>query len=290
MYNGMRKTKYFLLLVVLTLSCQHRQETENSFFVFKSSKSPKVIASDGMSYNLKDVDMSRSRFPWTSALIQSDWEKCLQAAHAWLKDHPYDKDAFLILSVANLKLAKLALAKFYVDQLLSMHPAFSEANNLKGLIIIASAQSSSDFENAMEYFRKALESDPKHVAALLNLSYTYLILSQYQQALDSFKTTANQCNNCLAALTGLGAAYLELGQFKEAEENLKLVLKEEPKNVFALATLSDIYTTKNLSNEENLKIINQLKRITGDENTDFAFRIQNRANYINALTKKTEKF
>ena len=82
------------------------------------------------------------------------------------------------------------------------------------------------YQNAEQTFVKALDVNPKHIAARSQLAQAYTAQHRFSQALDIAQQLFDDDFSNLTALAIMGDAYLELGQYKLAERSFQLLYQE----------------------------------------------------------------
>ena len=93
------------------------------------------------------------------------------------------------------------------------------------------AESIRDYRKAIQLYRKALESNPRHISSYLRAAEIYMLLGEYKQAKSCYKNILSKNPKNIEALTGLALASIELNQDTAANKILSLAQKEEPSNV-----------------------------------------------------------
>jgi tetratricopeptide (TPR) repeat protein len=103
-----------------------------------------------------------------------------------------------------------------------------------------------DFNKAVEYFNKAIETATNYsyfdlAYPLDNLGWTYLKLKNYDKALESYRKLSELLPADINAKLNIGYVYSEKKEFSEAINIYNEVLAKQPNNVRALVSLSYIY-------------------------------------------------
>ncbi len=83
-------------------------------------------------------------------------------------------------------------------------------------------------QEAIEFYRKALELDPNYAPALNHISYSFLQLRQYDQAIDAFKKYVSVRPGDANPLDSLAEAYFQMGRLDDAVETYNKALQVDP--------------------------------------------------------------
>ena len=100
---------------------------------------------------------------------------------------------------------------------------------------------------AIDSFLSALEKDPEHLEANLNLGFVSLASGNYGLAKEKFEAALKKNPENIDVKVGLAVAFRGLGEEKEAEKIYKKLLKEKPNAqiiYFNAATLYEKYFKK----------------------------------------------
>lgn len=174
-----------------------------------------------------------------AALALSSWDVADKEAHAYLRKHPKDKDALLILATANTMARKFALANYYGQLHEEYFGESPEILNIRAIAIILDQNSSmSDLKNATGLLTRAFEVSNSEIASGLNLGQLYLEIGAHDRAAEVFAEVKSRCHNCRPARFGLGTAYMRGGKYAQAKDELKDVLKDNPNDVQTLYRLA----------------------------------------------------
>ncbi|MFW9968865.1 MAG: tetratricopeptide repeat protein [Candidatus Odinarchaeota archaeon] len=97
------------------------------------------------------------------------------------------------------------------------------------------------YDKAIEFYRKAININPKYKFAWNCLGIVYKDLEQVNAALNCFKEATNIDPNNTAALNNIGIIYLLEKMTKKATEYFAKVIDIDPINTFAWSNLALIY-------------------------------------------------
>ena len=97
------------------------------------------------------------------------------------------------------------------------------------------------FENAIEYYNKALAMGGDSVEILTEKANTLLKMGDLEQAILIYKKVTEVEVNFPRAHQGLGVAYSQLGNFYEAKKHYAKVIELEPHNVQVIYNMGVLY-------------------------------------------------
>ena len=117
------------------------------------------------------------------------------------------------------------------------------------------------FQDAKNFFKKAITIDDKIPEVHNNLGMVYINLNDYEQAINCFTNAIKLRPKFSVAFCNLGMAYSKTRNFQLAEENYKKSIFFDKKNIIAHFNLGNLYQDYNdLSNaEKNYKSVLKLK-------------------------------
>ena len=136
-----------------------------------------------------------------------------------------------------------AEAEPILKDIISMYPRFADVHNKLGIIFHIKG----NLNQAVLYFKKALELNPNYTEASLNLTITYNEMGEFKKAQEVFSFAAQIAHPTPTAvdpfISGklanehykLGNIYLDLGMNDEAVDEYKKAIKLYPK-------LPDVHT------------------------------------------------
>ena len=117
---------------------------------------------------------------------------------------------------------------------LARNPDCSMAHNDLGSLLYDQGH----IEEAMEHYRKAIQSDPNNCEALINLGIAFAARRQFNEAIENYRRAIEiQPNDC-DTLNNLGATLATEGRFDEAIENFRRVIQIYPNHCGALNNLA----------------------------------------------------
>ena len=117
---------------------------------------------------------------------------------------------------------------------LARNPDCSMAHNDLGSLLYDQGH----IEEAMEHYRKAIQSDPNNCEALINLGIAFAARRQFNEAIENYRRAIEiQPNDC-DTLNNLGATLATEGRFDEAIENFRKAIQILPNHCGALNNLA----------------------------------------------------
>lgn len=124
------------------------------------------------------------------------------------------------------------------------------------------------YHEAIDYFRKAVEDNPRYDRAYFGMGLCYSKLNLYQDAVDAFKEVIRIRPNLAEAHISLGFAYGKLDRYQEAIESFKEGIRIKPNEFRAYGGLGMVYY-KTGRNHEAMEAFNQVIRINPNNATGY---------------------
>ena len=84
------------------------------------------------------------------------------------------------------------------------------------------------FEKAIEAYKKAIKINPNNDGAYFGMGLAYYNLDKFEEAIEAYKKAIEISPNSDVAYDGMGLAYLKLGKFKETMEAYKKAIDLNP--------------------------------------------------------------
>ncbi len=156
------------------------------------------------------------------------------------------------------KFITLLIIHFLIGQIILIVPAvhaqraddfFQQAKN---------AQSDNE---KIDLLKKALQQNPRHSDAYLELGQVYLRLGKYKDAEDALTQAVIQGSGNLMTFIYLGDTYRKMGQPKDAASAYESAIKKEPKNATAHFRLIEMYLQANNYDEALRRAQDGLKNL-----------------------------
>jgi tetratricopeptide (TPR) repeat protein len=138
------------------------------------------------------------------------------------------------LATAN---GQTALAKLYLDSLLSMFPQDKRVKYWTGLHF----RGLLDFKTAVKYYQEAVSLDSMYAPVYNNMGYDYVELGNNEAAEKAFKTYIRLLPNSPNPLDSYAEFLRMQGRFDESIVQYKKVLEFNPSFVSSLTGLGDCY-------------------------------------------------
>lgn len=129
------------------------------------------------------------------------------------------------------------MVKHY-DLALQILPTYYDAlNGLGSVYALVLGQQS----KAVPYFLKAIESDPKNVAAYVNLAFAYRDMKDYDKAADYYLKVIEMDSMQLKAYYNLAQIYFDKGAFDKAVAYNKMAMKVNPASEEPYLNIGNFY-------------------------------------------------
>lgn len=107
-----------------------------------------------------------------------------------------------------------------------------------------------DYQRALPYFEKAIDSDPDYAEAWYQTGFCYGMLGRHAESLKASKQVVRLRPEWSATYTNMGASYFALGQFKEALDAYRQAIRLEPYNADNHYALGLAYGKLNQTQDE----------------------------------------
>jgi tetratricopeptide (TPR) repeat protein len=238
------------------------RSTGESIVVQAGAKEP-LLSKSGAKYWINQSDSTEASSGKVSGMIASgEWQGAITEARKLLELQPGDPGILLALGAAYAVGRNYEMAAYYAGQVLKIEPSNGDAMNLIGLrTMLASANRRSDYDDALTWFRRSIESDGNQYAAGLNMGYLLLDLGDATAALQSFNQVSSRCRKCFDAQYGYGVAAARTGAWGNAKKTFEDLINSEPDRAEAIYQLALVY--KNGLNNDK-KAIDLLQAIVND--------------------------
>jgi len=190
-----------------------------------------------------------NNFEAFKAIRAKKYKEAVAAARKALVGNPRDLNAYTLLSYAYHKLGDEDMARLVALSAMEISDKFADTYNTLGLIDF----SADKMAQAGRQFGEALELDPKHTAARLNLAALSLAVSDHESALSHLDDVRSREPKNIWALISRGVALRGLNRFDEADKAFKDALAVAPDNLEARYNLCVLKQEYQQSYEEALK-------------------------------------
>ena len=91
-------------------------------------------------------------------------------------------------------------------------------------------QDAGKFKEAIKWYKKAIETEPRHYESYNNIGYIYASNDYHNKAIEWYKKSIVANPKFINGLSNLGASYIELGKEKLAVDVLKKARDLDPKS------------------------------------------------------------
>ncbi len=109
------------------------------------------------------------------------------------------------------------------------------------------------YQNAISYYKKAVEIDPRYIRAITGLSDTYYEIGSYDESIKFAKLAINLAPNDRYNYYKLGQALAMKGLFDEAIKNYRIAIKLSPNDVDTLNEIISTLNKKGLYKDDEIK-------------------------------------
>lgn len=202
--------------------------TGDSIVMQPSDKTPLISNRDnsywvGLKSKGKD-ELSRQR----GQLATGEWDSAINSGKSYLIKHPDHPEAMMGIASAYALSKRYEMAGYYAAQVLKIQPSNSDAMNIIGLrIMMSTGNRRADYQDAISWFQRAMDSDGTQIAAGLNLGHLQLELGLTGTAAETFAATARRCGDCNSSLMGEGISAARSGKGRAAQEAFEKILSRD---------------------------------------------------------------
>lgn len=138
--------------------------------------------------------------------------------------------------------------------------AFFVANYNKGI----TSNSTRNYDEAVEYFKKAVAVEPNYAKGHVNLGVAYSMLDDDDKALASFQEAVRVDATSKEAWENLGITYQTMREYTKAREAFAKVVELDPDDVDGKFALADMYFNEG-NHEKALEFYYQAAETKGDD-------------------------
>ncbi len=175
-------------------------------------------------------------------MLKKNYEKALEEVDTFLARFPDDGAAVLIKARIYLSQGHTDLAENVLV------PEASKGNDAGAIVMLAELyRNKKDNENAVTYYKKALELVPDNIGIRMKLADLYLQTGQSAEAIDSYENVLKKKSDFLPAMNNLAFLYSEKGgNLDRALELANEVARKLPDNPDVADTLGWIHVLRNV--------------------------------------------
>ncbi|MBK7171810.1 MAG: tetratricopeptide repeat protein [Bacteroidales bacterium] len=156
-------------------------------------------------------------------------QQALEALNSINSLDPANKEAYLEKAKLYLVMKDYENCALSVEKVLELDPKTADAYYIKGVAL----DENNEKLKAVEAFRMAVQHDPKHYDALMQLGYSFTS-SKPAMAMDYFSNAIKADSSSLEAMYNLGMLYQENEKPVLALEQYARMLKIDPENKLAI--------------------------------------------------------
>jgi tetratricopeptide (TPR) repeat protein len=189
-----------------------------------------------------------------------------------IAEEPQNWEAHLYLALALAQQEKYAEAEEAFLEAHSLAPAdkkelvygnqhsFFVANYNKGI----TANSTKNYDEAVEYFKKAVAVEPTYAKGYVNLGVAYSMLEEDDKALATFQEGVSVDSTSIEAWENLGITYQTMKEYTKAREAFAKVVELDPEYVGGKLALADMYFNEG-NYQKALEFYTQAAEQKGDD-------------------------
>jgi tetratricopeptide (TPR) repeat protein len=156
--------------------------------------------------------------------LASDPEAAIRHFRKAVEQYPKYAEAWLLMTVAHLKLNQREDAKTAIGKAIEGDPNFSQAYTLRGRMLIENRE----FDNAETALKESLRLNPQAWDAHFELARCYYNMGKMTKALEEGRQARDQTGSSPLTHLLLADIYLKQNQRKEALEELEGFAKADP--------------------------------------------------------------
>lgn len=154
-------------------------------------------------------------------LCLGEFEQSVEFLKAALQDNPDDRMAAAHLITVLCTLARCDEAESLVIRFLQMYPYNSHLHYLRAETL----KTKGLLDLAEDSYNTALDYDPKHIGALLNLASLYYEQQEFEEAEKLYKRALRAKPYYLQAAQNLGILYFVWGKYKPMQRTARRITK-----------------------------------------------------------------
>jgi tetratricopeptide (TPR) repeat protein len=187
----------------------------------------------GKVYYEKNQDYPRAEEWFRKAVVEepNNWE-----AHFYLALSLAQQEKYAEAEKPFSKAMELA-EEVKKEIIYSNQHSFFVKNYNKGI----TANSVMDYEEALEYFKKAVAVEPGYAKGHVNLGVTYSLLGDEEQALEAFKKAVEVGPDEVDGWRNLGITYRRMEDYSSAREAYEKVVELDAEDIDGLRSLGEMY-------------------------------------------------
>lgn len=121
-------------------------------------------------------------------------------------------------------------------------------------------QQAGDHERAIEYYKRALDSNPNHFGAYNNLGVVYRQQGKYDQAIQVLSEALALHPQDTRVANNLAGCYIKTQQFNQAERVLRQAISADPSDLAAMTNLGIVYTAMHKYRDAEMYLNNAVQQ------------------------------
>lgn len=190
--------------------------------------------------NLDEAHVSLARYyqEVDQKKVPNKWKLCEQSARRAIEINPNNSEAYFILS--KVFAYDDNKEEQYLLETIERNKFFTDAHNNLGVIYL----NRGDLDNALKYFKNAVEIDPEYKVGYMNQGVVYERKGQYNDAIRMYKAVLEKYPRYSLGLRNLGIGYRQLKQYDNALDAFNKVLKVDDKDYQAWSEIGYVYLLK----------------------------------------------
>jgi tetratricopeptide (TPR) repeat protein len=201
-----------------------------------------------------------------------DYVKAEQMFRQAISEEPNNWEAHLYLALALAQQEKYSDAEKSFVEAYKLAPeakkelvygnqhSFFVANYNKGI----TANSTKNYDEAVEYFKKAVAVEPTYARGHVNLGVAYSMLHEEDKALAAFQEAVRVDSTSIEAWENLGITYQTMKEYTKAREAFTKVVELDPEYVNGKFALADMYFNEG-NYEKALEFYTEAAEAKGDD-------------------------
>lgn len=158
-----------------------------------------------------------------------------------LENEPEHPDANHLLGLIELEMDNHNEAKNRLEYAVKLKPDQAEFYNSLGHFYLATHNTESELNRAIEFFEKSRNLNPTLESSIYNLAQASEKKSDFTEAINLYKIIIENNPNHIDALNNLGALHAKLKDFKKAKHYFELVLYINKDNKYAHNNIGNLY-------------------------------------------------
>jgi tetratricopeptide (TPR) repeat protein len=201
-----------------------------------------------------------------------DYVKAEEMFRQAIDEEPENWEAHLYLALALAQQEKFAEAEKSFTYAREIAPAekkelvygnqhsFFVANYNKGI----TANSTKNYDEAIEYFKKAVAVEPTYAKGHVNLGVAYSMFGEEDMALGAFEEAVRVDPESIEGWENLGITYQTMREYTKAREAFAKVVELDPEDVNGKFALADMYFNEG-NYQKALEFYSQAAETRGDD-------------------------